>query len=80
VSFDRFDGLPDSPKQHPAGAWCFVAVGGSNDGDIDLIEPCFRGAVAVALVHDQDQPVLVMKHAGMQGNQIDEYIPRTSMT
>jgi Transposase DDE domain group 1 len=69
---DRFDGLPDGPKQHPAGAGCFVAVGGSNDGDTGFVEPCFGGAATIALVHHQDEPVGVVEHGWMQGDQIDE--------
>jgi hypothetical protein len=71
---DRFDGQPDSPKQRSTGTWCFVAVGGPNDGDTSFVQPCFRGAVAVAFVHDQDESVLVMEHGWLQGDQIDEYV------
>ena len=59
---DRFDALPDGAEQPSAGAGGLVAVGGSDDGDIAVVEPCFGVAVAVALVHDQDQPVRVVKH------------------
>src|SRR2546421_2242111 len=49
---DRLDALPHGPKQHAARAWCFVAVGRTHNGDTGFVEPCFRGSVAVALVHD----------------------------
>jgi hypothetical protein len=42
---DRLDVLPHGPKQHPARAWCFVAVGRPHNGDTGFVKPCFRLAV-----------------------------------
>src|SRR6266700_3106961 len=69
---DRFDALPYGPQQAPAGAGGFGAVRGSYDGDSVVVEPGFGVAVAVALVHDQDQPVGVVEHVRLQGDQVDE--------
>src|SRR5258706_11058770 len=59
---DRFDALPYSTKQAATGAWRFAAVRGSHHGDTAVVEPGFGVAVAVALVHNEDQPVRVVKH------------------
>src|SRR5215207_1147622 len=59
---DRFDALAYRPEQGPAGTGGFFVVRGSDDGDTAVVEPGFGVAVAVALVHDQDQPVRVVEH------------------
>src|SRR3982751_2553590 len=52
---DRFDALSYGAEQAASRAWRFFAVRGSYHGDTSFIEPGFGVAVAVALVHDQDQ-------------------------
>src|SRR5438046_2450175 len=69
---DRFDGLPHGSEQATARAGRFGAISRSNDSDTAFVEPGFDVTVAVALVHDQDQPVQVVKHMRLQGNQVDE--------
>src|SRR5258706_3609057 len=69
---DRFDALSYCPQQARTGACRFGAVGGSHDSATAVVEPGFRIAVSVALVDDQDQPIRVVKHVRLQGDQIDE--------
>jgi hypothetical protein len=57
-----FDALPYGPQQATTGPCRVGAVRGSHDGDTGVVEPGFGVAVAVALVHDQDQPVRVVKN------------------
>src|SRR6266496_3472405 len=63
---DRFDALPHGTEQATTGACRFGAVRWSHDGDTAVVEPGFGVAVTVSLVHDQNQPVRVVKHVRLQ--------------
>jgi hypothetical protein len=69
---DRLDVLSYGPQQATTGAGRLGAVCGAYEGYAGFIESGLGVTVAVALVHDQDQPVRVVEHVRLQGDQVDE--------
>src|SRR5262249_56540255 len=69
---DRFDALPYRTQQATTRPCLFTAVRGSHDRDTPVVEPVFGVAVAVALVHHQNQPIRVVEHVRLHTHQVNE--------
>src|SRR5438034_4596173 len=59
---DRFDALPYRTQQATTRPFRFTAIRWPHHSDTPVVKPVLGIAVAVTLVHHQDQPIRVMKH------------------